>query len=104
MLVSSSKDTTLKIWDLRTGKLKMDLPGHKDEVERRCPRAEPDRVPHTHSFRHLGLERIEIWAGRCDPARPHGAQDIGLFQLADVRRGQVDLVRHRLASSPLSLS
>lgn len=32
LLVSSSKDTTLKVWDLRTGKLAMDLPGHKDEV------------------------------------------------------------------------
>lgn len=30
--MSSSKDTTLKIWNLRTGKLAMDLPGHKDEV------------------------------------------------------------------------
>lgn len=32
MLVSSSKDTTLKVWDVRTGRLAMDLPGHKDEV------------------------------------------------------------------------
>ena len=31
-LVSSSKDTTLKVWDVRTQKLKMDLPGHRDEV------------------------------------------------------------------------
>jgi ribosome assembly protein 4 len=32
LLVSSSKDTTLKVWDVRTGKLAMDLPGHLDEV------------------------------------------------------------------------
>lgn len=32
LLVSSSKDTTLKVWDVRTGKLSMDLPGHQDEV------------------------------------------------------------------------
>lgn len=32
LLVSSSKDTTLKVWDVRTGKLSMDLPGHLDEV------------------------------------------------------------------------
>lgn len=30
--MSGSKDTTLKVWELRTGKLKEDLPGHKDEV------------------------------------------------------------------------
>ena len=32
MLVSGSKDSTMKVWDLRTRKLKMDLPGHADEV------------------------------------------------------------------------
>ncbi|KAL9099754.1 MAG: hypothetical protein Q9163_004785 [Psora crenata] len=32
MLVSGSKDTTLKVWDVRRGKLKEDLPGHRDEV------------------------------------------------------------------------
>ena len=32
LLVSGSKDCTLKVWDVRTGKLKEDLPGHKDEV------------------------------------------------------------------------
>jgi len=30
--VSSSKDATLKVWDIRTRKLKQDLPGHDDEV------------------------------------------------------------------------
>ena len=30
--MSSSKDTTLKIWDVKTGKLHTDLPGHQDEV------------------------------------------------------------------------
>lgn len=32
LLVSGSKDSTLKIWDARTRKLKTDLPGHADEV------------------------------------------------------------------------
>ena len=32
LLVSGSKDTTLKVWDTATGKLKEDLPGHRDEV------------------------------------------------------------------------
>jgi WD40 repeat protein len=32
LLVSSSKDTTLKVWDIRTRKLRTDLPGHEDEV------------------------------------------------------------------------
>lgn len=32
LLVSSSKDSTLKVWDVKTGKLHTDLPGHQDEV------------------------------------------------------------------------
>lgn len=32
LLVSSSKDTTLKVWDMKTRKMKQDLPGHDDEV------------------------------------------------------------------------
>jgi ribosome assembly protein 4 len=32
LFVSGSKDSTLKVWDLRTRKLKVDLPGHADEV------------------------------------------------------------------------
>ena len=32
LLASASKDTTVKVWDVRTGKLKEDLPGHQDEV------------------------------------------------------------------------
>ena len=32
LLVSASKDTTIKVWDVRTGKLSEDLPGHQDEV------------------------------------------------------------------------
>lgn len=32
LLVSSSQDSTLKIFDVRTGKLVMDLPGHEDQV------------------------------------------------------------------------
>ncbi|GFH23892.1 WD_REPEATS_REGION domain-containing protein [Haematococcus lacustris] len=31
MFVSASKDSTLKVWDMRTRKLKVDLPGHADE-------------------------------------------------------------------------
>jgi ribosome assembly protein 4 len=32
MLVSCSKDSTIKVWDCQTKKLKEDLPGHADEV------------------------------------------------------------------------
>jgi WD40 repeat protein len=32
LLVSSSKDTTLKVWDVKSQKIKSDLPGHDDEV------------------------------------------------------------------------
>lgn len=32
LLVSGSSDSTLKVWDVKTGKLSMDLPGHADEV------------------------------------------------------------------------
>lgn len=34
LLVSGSKDSTLKLWDVRSKKLFMDLPGHADEVFR----------------------------------------------------------------------
>lgn len=30
--MSCSKDTTLKVWDVKTRKLSVDLPGHQDEV------------------------------------------------------------------------
>ena len=33
MLISASKDSTLKIWNIKTKKIKFDLPGHLDEVE-----------------------------------------------------------------------
>ncbi len=32
LLVSASKDSTVKVWDAKTRKLTMDLPGHADEV------------------------------------------------------------------------
>lgn len=32
LLVTASKDTTLKVWSMATHKLAMDLPGHSDEV------------------------------------------------------------------------
>jgi ribosome assembly protein 4 len=32
MVVSGSKDSTLKGWSARTRKLELDLPGHADEV------------------------------------------------------------------------
>ena len=32
LIVSASKDTTVKVWDVQTGKLVEDLTGHKDEV------------------------------------------------------------------------
>jgi ribosome assembly protein 4 len=32
MILSGSKDSTLKVWDIRNRKLKTDLPGHADEV------------------------------------------------------------------------
>jgi ribosome assembly protein 4 len=33
LLVSASKDSTVKVWDAKTRKLAMDLPGHADEVQ-----------------------------------------------------------------------
>ena len=30
--MSASKDTTLKVWNIKTKKLMFDLPGHADEV------------------------------------------------------------------------
>lgn len=33
LLVSGSSDSTLKVWDVKTGKLHTDLPGHADEVK-----------------------------------------------------------------------
>jgi ribosome assembly protein 4 len=32
MVVSASKDSTLKVWNVRTKKMELDLPGHADEV------------------------------------------------------------------------
>lgn len=32
LLLSASKDSTCKVWSLRTKKLEEDLPGHADEV------------------------------------------------------------------------
>jgi ribosome assembly protein 4 len=32
MLISCSKDSTIKLWDIKTKKMKMELPGHLDEV------------------------------------------------------------------------
>ena len=32
MLVSASKDSTLKVWNMRTFKLASDLPGHDGQV------------------------------------------------------------------------
>jgi ribosome assembly protein 4 len=32
MIVSGSKDTTLKVWDVKKKKLMYDLPGHADEI------------------------------------------------------------------------
>lgn len=32
LLVTASKDTTLKVWSVASGKLAVDLPGHSDEV------------------------------------------------------------------------
>ncbi len=32
LLVSGSRDSTLKVWDMKSRKLKMNLPGHLDEV------------------------------------------------------------------------
>jgi len=31
-LVSASQDSTLKLWDIKTRKLMMDLPGHADQI------------------------------------------------------------------------
>lgn len=33
MFVSCSRDSTIKVWDVKTKKLKGDLPGHADEVK-----------------------------------------------------------------------
>lgn len=35
MICSGSRDSTLKVWEVRTKKLKQDLPGHADQVRRR---------------------------------------------------------------------
>lgn len=32
MIVSGSKDTTLKVWDVKKKSLMFDLPGHSDEI------------------------------------------------------------------------
>nr|XP_006824307.1 PREDICTED: notchless protein homolog 1-like [Saccoglossus kowalevskii] len=32
LLVSGSSDSTLKVWDITTKKISVDLPGHADEV------------------------------------------------------------------------
>ena len=32
LFVSGSKDSTMKVWDIKTKKLMFDLPGHADEV------------------------------------------------------------------------
>lgn len=32
LLVSGSADSTLKVWNMKTFKLEVDLPGHADEV------------------------------------------------------------------------
>ncbi|OAX39519.1 WD40 repeat-like protein [Rhizopogon vinicolor AM-OR11-026] len=42
MLVSASKDATVKIWDLKTYKIKSDLPGHTDKVH--CVEFVADKV------------------------------------------------------------
>lgn len=34
LLVSGSKDSTMKVWDAKTLSLKFDLPGHADEVQK----------------------------------------------------------------------
>jgi ribosome assembly protein 4 len=31
-LISGSQDSTLKLWDIKTRKLMMDLPGHADQI------------------------------------------------------------------------
>lgn len=43
LLVSGSSDSTLKVWDIKTGKLNIDLPGHADEVRGRP--SPPSRCP-----------------------------------------------------------
>jgi ribosome assembly protein 4 len=32
LAISGSKDSTLKVWDIKTKKLMFDLPGHSDEI------------------------------------------------------------------------
>lgn len=31
-LISASQDSTIKLWDIKTRKLMMDLPGHADQI------------------------------------------------------------------------
>lgn len=56
LLVSGSSDSTLKVWDTKTQKLAVDLPGHADEVRGAAVRL--GKLPHlaiTGTAHPLGL-------------------------------------------------
>lgn len=60
LLVSGSSDSTLKVWDIKTGKLNMDLPGHADEV--RGGRLPDSFCGETQNFELLCVLCVQVFA------------------------------------------
>lgn len=60
LLVSGSSDSTLKVWDVKTGKLNMDLPGHADEV-----REEKGQLPACCVFTTSSKQNVQLSCSLC---------------------------------------